>query len=171
MKKISIVVPVYNEQENIRYFYQEVRKHIEPLGYQSEIIFVDDGSTDDTARIIGQLTRQEAGVKAIILARNFGHQIALTCGLDYADGDAVITMDGDMQHPPELLPVLISKWEEGYQVVQTVRLDTQGVSRFKRCTSSMFYSLINAMTNVRITEGGSDFRLMDRKVVETFRCF
>lgn len=171
MKQISIVVPVYNEQENVRYFYQEVQKHMAAPGYPFELIFVDDGSTDDTARILGQLAQQDARVRAILLARNFGHQVALTCGLDYAKGDAVITMDGDMQHPPELLPVLLNKWEEGFEVVQTVRVDTHGVSSFKRYTSSLFYHLINAMSEVHITEGGSDFRLMDRKVVETFLRF
>lgn len=171
MKQISIVVPVFNEQENIRYFYQEVRKYIDPLGYPFEIIFVDDGSNDDTARILGQLTQQDARVRAILLARNFGHQVALTCGLDYAKGDAVITMDGDLQHPPELLPVLLRKWEEGFEVVQTIRVDTQGASLLKRYTSRLFYRLINAMSNIHVTEGGSDFRLLDRKVVDTFQRF
>ncbi len=171
MQLISIVVPVYNEQENVRYFYQEVRKYMDPLEYLYELIFVDDGSTDDTPRIIEQITQQDVRVSAVILARNFGHQIALTCGLDYAKGDAVITMDGDMQHPPEMLPILLRKWEEGFEVVQTIRSDTQGVSWFKRYTSSMFYRLINVMSNIHINEGGSDFRLMDHKVVETFLRF
>jgi len=97
--------------------------------------------------------------------------VALTCGLDYAKGDAVITMDGDLQHPPALLPLLLAKWEEGFEVVQTVRVDTAGVSWLKKFTSSIFYRLINTMSDVLIVEGGSDFRLLDRKVVQTFRCF
>ena len=105
------------------------------------------------------------------MARNFGHQVALTCGLDHAGGDAVITMDGDMQHPPEMLPRLIAKWEEGFEVVQTIRLSTEGVSWFKSFTSGMFYKLINSMSKVHIQEGGSDFRLLDKKVVESFRMF
>ncbi len=171
MKLISIVVPVFNEQENLNMFYQEVCKYMDLLRYSWELIFIDDGSNDDTALMLNRLTQQDARVKGIILARNFGHQVALTCGLDYAKGDAVITMDGDMQHPPAMLPLLIRKWEEGFEVVQTIRVDTAGVSWLKRCTSSLFYQLINAMSAVHIVEGGSDFRLLDKKVVQTFHHF
>ena len=108
-------------------------------------------------------------MQSIFLARNSGHQLALTCGTDHADGDAVITMDGDMQHPPELLPVLLAQWEAGCDIVQTVRLTTEGVSLFKRLTSKYYYRLLNAMTDVEIQEGGSDFRLMDRKAVLALR--
>lgn len=171
MKLISIVVPVFNEQENVIVFYQEVCKYMNPLGYFFELIFVDDGSGDSTAMILDHLTQQDTRVRAVMLARNFGHQVALTCGLDYAKGDAVITMDGDLQHPPEMLPILLRKWEEGFEVVQTIRKDTTGVSWAKRFTSDLFYRLINAMSNVRIVEGGSDFRLLDKKVVQTFQHF
>lgn len=171
MKLISIVVPVFNEQDNLKVFYQEICNYMKPLLYNFELIFVDDGSTDNSAAILQNLTQQDIRVRAILLARNFGHQIALTCGLDYALGDAVITMDGDMQHPPEMLPLLINKWENGFDVVQTIRVDTQGVSRFKRYTSKLFYQVINAMSNNRIVEGGSDFRLLDRKVVDTLKNF
>lgn len=171
MKVISIVVPVFNEQDNIQIFYQEVRRNMETAGYPFELIFIDDGSSDRTVILLDKLTQQDPRVKALVLARNFGHQIALTCGLDYAQGDAVITMDGDMQHPPDLLPSMIRKWEEGYEVVQTVRVDTEGVSWFKKSSSSLFYRLINAMSAVHIIEGGSDFRLLDRKAVNTFQRF
>ncbi|MBP2627815.1 MAG: glycosyl transferase family 2 [Firmicutes bacterium] len=171
MKHISIVVPVFNEQENIQIFYQEVCSYMEPLGYSFELIFVDDGSTDGTIRILEELSKRDIRVQSLLMARNFGHQVALTCGLDYAKGDAVITMDGDMQHPPEMLPLLLRKWEEGFQVVQTIRSDTKGVSWFKKYTSGMFYRLINAMSDIHIVEGGSDFRLLDKKVVQTFRRF
>lgn len=171
MKKISIVVPVFNEQENIEVFYQEIRTYMDPLHYTYEMIFVDDGSTDDTVQIIERLASQDERVKALLLARNFGHQIALTCGMEHAEADAVITMDGDMQHPPKLLPTLIERWEEGNEVVQTVRVDTVGISAFKRTSSRMFYRILNLLSNTHITEGGSDFRLLDRRVVETFRSF
>lgn len=171
MKKISIVVPVFNEQENAEVFYQEVVKHMDPLPYAYELIFVDDGSKDDTASILERLASCDKRVKALLLARNFGHQVALTCGMDYADGDAVITMDGDLQHPPQLLPTLIARWEEGNEVVQTVRVDTVGVSAFKRTSSRMFYRILNLLSDTHITEGGSDFRLLDRRVIETFRSF
>jgi len=171
MKLISIVVPVFNEQENINVFYQEVCKHMESLNYSFELVFVDDGSTDGTPLIMDKLSQQDSRVRSILLARNFGHQIALTCGLDHARGEAVVTMDGDMQHPPEMLPLLIGKWEAGFEIVQTIRKDTEGVSWSKRFTSGMFYRVINALSNTRIAEGGSDFRLLDRKVVETLKNF
>lgn len=171
MKLISVVVPVFNEQENVNVFYQEVCKYMEPLGYSYELIFVDDGSSDDTPIILDRLTKRDLKVKALLLARNFGHQVALTCGLDYARGDAVITMDGDLQHPPALLPLLLAKWEEGFEVVQTVRVDTTGISWLKKATSSMFYRLINTMSDIHIVEGGSDFRLLDKKAVQTFHRF
>lgn len=168
---VSIVVPVYNEQDNIDIFYQEVVKYMEQLAYCFELIFVDDGSSDATPFIVERLAAADKRVRGLIMARNFGHQIALTCGLHHAKGDAVITMDGDMQHPPEMLPLLISKWEEGFQVVQTVRINTEGVSWFKSFTSNMFYKLMNTMSNVQVTEGGSDFRLLDKQVVASFRRF
>ena len=171
MKLISIAVPVYNEQDNIDVFYREIVKYMEPLPYRFELIFVDDGSRDATPAILHRLAGEDSRVRALILARNYGHQTALTCGLDHAAGDAVITMDGDLQHPPEMLPVLIGKWEEGFEVVQTIRLSTEGVSWFKKFTSSTFYWLMNAMSKVHVKEGGSDFRLLDKKVVESFRRF
>ncbi len=170
-KLISIVVPVFNEQDNIDNFYQEVVKHMEQQPYYFELIFIDDGSSDATPLILERLVNSDNRVRALILARNFGHQVALSCGLDHAEGDAVITMDGDMQHPPEMLPQLLAQWKDGFQVVQTIRVNTEGVSWFKSFTSGMFYKLMNAVSNVRVTEGGSDFRLLDKQVVESFRRF
>jgi dolichol-phosphate mannosyltransferase len=171
MKLVSIVVPVYNEQDNIDLFKREVCKSMEQLPYRFEIIFVDDGSSDATPAILHRLASEDPRVQALILARNYGHQVAISCGLDHADGDAVISMDGDMQHPPEMLPQLLAKWEEGYDVVQTIRLATEGVSWFKNFTSRAFYWLMNAMSKVHVQEGGSDFRLLDKRVVESFRRF
>lgn len=171
MKQVSIVVPVFNEEENIEFFYQEVCKHMATQPYLFEVIFVDDGSQDATPAILAKLTEQDERVRAIIMARNYGHQLALTCGLDHADGDAVVTMDGDMQHPPELIPKLLAHWEDGFEVVQTIRAKTEGVSWFKTKTSEVFYKLINGMSKVHVREGGSDFRLLDRKVVQSFRLF
>ena len=169
MKRISIVVPVYNEEENIEHFAQSVAEVMESLPYAYEILFIDDGSRDRSREILRELGARDAHVQSIFLARNSGHQIALTCGTDHADGDAVVTMDGDMQHPPELLPVLLAKWEEGFEIVQTVRLTTEGASLFKRLTSKYYYRLLNALSDVEIVEGGSDFRLMDRKAVLALR--
>ena len=167
--KISIVVPVYNEEENIEHFCAEVGEVMKNLPYTYEIIFVDDGSVDKSREILSRLENEVDTIRAIFLARNYGHQIALTCGLDNADGDAVITMDGDMQHPPNLIPTLIEKWREGFDVVQTVRVATEGVSTFKRLTSTLYYKVLNFLSDVPIVEGGSDFRLMDRQVVQAFR--
>ena len=169
VKRISIVVPVYNEEENIAHFVQSVTAVMEQLSYTYEMLFIDDGSRDRSREILLELGTRDSRVQSIFLARNSGHQLALTCGIDHADGDAVITMDGDLQHPPELLPVLLAKWEEGYDIVQTVRLTTEGASLFKRLTSKYYYRLLNALSDVEIQEGGSDFRLMDRKAVLALR--
>ena len=171
MKLISIVVPVFNEEDNIEHFYTEVCKVMEPLPYDFELMFIDDGSKDASIFILDGLAQKDNRVKPLYLARNFGHQIALTCGLDHANGDAVITMDGDMQHPPAFLPILIKKWEHGYEVVQTIRKTTEGVSWLKNATSALFYKLMNSLSKVKIQPGGSDFRLMDKCVVESFRRF
>lgn len=144
---------------------------MEPLPYRFELIFVDDGSKDATPLVLDRLTQQDARVRALILARNYGFQTALTCGMENADGDAVITMDGDLQHPPSLLPELIRRWETGAEIVQTIRKDTEGASLLKKWTSRFFYKMINVISKIHITEGGSDFRLLDRKVVLSFRRF
>ena len=167
--KITVVVPIYNEEDNIEHFCAEVGEVMKNLPYDYEIIFVDDGSVDKSREILNRLENEIENVRAIFLARNYGHQVALTCGLDNADGDAVITMDGDMQHPPNLIPALIEKWREGFDVVQTVRVATEGVSTFKRITSACYYKILNFLSDVPIVEGGSDFRLMDRQVVRAFR--
>ena len=114
---LSVVVPVFNEQLNIEKFYEEATKAIQNLDMDYELIFVDDGSKDTTPLILSRLTEQDDHVRALILARNFGHQLAITCGMDYAQGDAIITMDGDMQHPPAMIPDLVQKWRGGFDVV------------------------------------------------------
>jgi len=169
MKTISIVVPVYNEQENIIHFYREICNVMNMTKYDFQLFFVNDGSSDASAELIRDLEKKDTHVKGLFLARNFGHQVALTCGLDHANGDAVITMDGDMQHPPELIPLLLEKWEAGFEVVQTIRETTEGVSWLKKMTSSCYYKVLNNMANIHIQEGGSDFRLMDQVVVCSFR--
>lgn len=169
MKLISIVVPVFNEEDNIEHFYEHVCKAMAPLPYDFELVFVDDGSKDRSREILRSLEQKDVRVQSMFLARNSGHQLALTCGLDHADGDAVITMDGDMQHPPEIIPTLIEKWEQGYEVVQTIRKTTEGVSAAKKLTSYYYYKVLNKLSSVHIQEGGSDFRLMDKVVVKAFR--
>ena len=168
---LSIVVPVYNEEDNIRKFYTTVKEVLQTLDYDHEIIFVDDGSSDDSAAMLRYIGKEDPKVKVLLLARNFGHQLALTCGLDYAKGDAVITMDGDMQHPPELISELVKHWEEGADVVRTIRDSTEDASWAKSFTSKYYYKILNKLANVPIVEGGSDFRLMNRKSLEVLKIF
>ncbi len=168
---VSIVVPVYNEAENVAAFHQKICEVMEATSYSFELLFVDDGSQDASVVLLDQICQRDPRVRMLVLSRNYGHQTALTCGLDYAAGDVTITMDGDFQHPPELLPALLKLWEAGFEVVQTVRMSTEGVSFFKQWTSSIFYRVINALSDVKIVEGGSDFRLLDKKAVRAFRLF
>lgn len=166
MKSVSIVVPVYNEEVNIPYFTATIREVMDSLPYRWDLLFVDDGSSDDSLKLLELLQAKYENIHVLALSRNSGHQIALTCGLDHARGDAVISMDGDIQHPPALIPELLAKWEEGYEIVQTIRQDTQSVSWLKRKSSELYYRFINNLSSVRIRPGGSDFRLMDRKAVD-----
>jgi dolichol-phosphate mannosyltransferase len=171
MKKISIIVPVFNEEENLQEFYNRIKKVFNNLEYDYELIYIDDGSKDRSVIILNELIKKDSKVKAFLLSRNFGHQIAISCGIDNAIGDAIITMDGDLQHPPELIPNLLEEWENGYEIVQTIRKSTDDASVFKKLTSKIYYKLINKISKVHITPGGSDFRLMDKKVVEAFKLY
>ena len=167
-KFISIVAPMFNEQGNISEFYKRITEVMSALPYDYELIFIDDGSKDRTALLLNELVQKDSRVQAYLFSRNFGHQIALTCGLDHAKGDAVITMDGDLQHPPEIIPKLLQLWKEGYKIVQTVRESTADASFFKNFTSKVYYKIINSVSAVHITPGGSDFRLMDKSAVQAF---
>ena len=168
---ISIVTPVYNEEDNVVYFHDEVTRVMKTLAMDYEILYVNDGSTDSTEDRLRALAAADPHVRAVTFARNFGHQIAITCGMDLAEGDAVITMDGDMQHPPALIPKLVEKWQEGYDIVQAVRTATEDAGFVKRATSSGYYAVINAISDSPVQPGGSDFRLLDRKALLTFRRF
>lgn len=169
MKKISLVVPVFNEEGNLREFHRRVTEVMQNEDYDYNIVFVDDGSKDSSRVILNELSKQDHHVEAYLLSRNYGHQMAITCGLDNADGDAVISMDGDLQHPPELIPEMLRLWEQGYEIVQTKRMATEDAGFFKNLTSSVYYKIINALSKVEITPGGSDFRLMDRIAVDAFK--
>jgi len=168
---ISIVTPVYNEEDNVIFFHDAVTRVMEETGMAYELIYVDDGSHDRTNELICGLAEKDPHVRALTFARNFGHQIAITCGMDFARGDAVITMDGDMQHPPALIPTLIGKWKEGYDIVQTVRTATEDAGPIKKITSAGYYTIINSISKTPVLPGGSDFRLMDRKALDVFLKF
>ena len=169
MKTVSIVVPVYNEEDNLREFHKRITEVMSQEPYDYKIVFVNDGSSDGSAVVLSELAKEDDHVEAFLLSRNYGHQMALTCGLDNAEGDAIVTMDGDMQHPPEIVPQLLRLWEEGNEIVITKRLATEDAGFFKNITSATYYKLINAMSKVEITPGGSDFRLMDRIAVDAFK--
>jgi len=166
---VSIVVPVHNERENVAVLAKTIKRIFAGLSYRYNLIFVDDGSSDITLHEIKKLAVQDSNVKFISLSRNFGHQAAIKAGLDKADGDCAITMDGDMQHPPRLIPQLLEKWEQGYDVVYTVRKEDKKLPFFKRTTSNLFYKLLNSLSDIKIEKGTADFRLMSRKVVDVLR--
>ena len=168
---ISIVTPVYNEEDNVVFFHEEITKVMKTTGMDYELIYVNDGSKDRTDELIRELAEKDSHVRAITFARNFGHQTAITCGMDFARGDAVITMDGDMQHPLELIPLLLEKWKDGYDIVQTIRTSTEDSGFIKKITSAGYYKVINSISKTPVTPGGSDFRLMNRKSLDVFLRF
>ena len=164
-----IIAPIYNELENLPLLYARVRAEMEKTGEAWELILVDDGSQDGSTEVIRKLAASDARVRPVIFARNFGHQIAVTAGLDYSRGDAVIIIDADLQDPPEVIGKLIEKWREGYQVVYAVRTEREGETRFKTATASAFYRIIDRITDIRIPLDTGDFRLMDRRVVDIMK--
>jgi glycosyltransferase involved in cell wall biosynthesis len=163
----SIAVPVYNEVDSLPELYPRVRAVMESLGESWELILIDDGSTDGSTEVIRSLSSEDNRVRPVIFARNFGHQIAITAGLDHSRGEVVIIMDADLQDPPEVIADLVGKWREGYEVVYAVREERVGESWFKKVTAAFFYRLINRITDVNIPLDTGDFRLLDRKVVDT----
>lgn len=167
---ISLIVPSFNEDENLPVLVHRLMAVMQPYNAY-EILIIDDGSTDQTRHVLRQLSLAYPVVRFISFSRNFGHQMALRAGYDHANGDAVICLDADLQHPPELIPTLIAKWREGYDVVYTVRQSDPTLSWFKRTTSTQFYKLLRKVSDLDIEDGAADFRLLDRKVVDTIKQF
>jgi dolichol-phosphate mannosyltransferase len=165
----SIVAPIYNELDNIPELYRRVQAVMSPLPGDWELVLVDDGSSDGSTESILELAKKDARVRPVILARNFGHQVAITAGWDYARGEAVIIIDADLQDPPEVIPEMIGKWREGYEVVYAVRAEREGESWFKRTSAALFYRIVYRITDVKIPVDTGDFRLMDRKVVDVLK--
>jgi dolichol-phosphate mannosyltransferase len=165
----TIIAPIYNELENIPELYPRVRDVMDQTGEPWELILVDDGSTDGSTDVIRKLAENDSRVQPVIFARNFGHQIAVTAGIDYSRGDAVVIIDADLQDPPEVILDLIEKWREGYEVVYAVRAEREGESWFKKVTASLFYRIIYRITDVNIPLDTGDFRLMDKKVVAVIK--
>ncbi len=164
--QLSIVVPVYNEAVNLEVLYASLHAVLEKTGRSYEVIIVDDGSSDGTFEVVKQLHGRNPAVKGYSFSRNFGHQTALFAGLSKSTGEVVISMDGDMQHPPEMIPALLEKYEEGYDIVNTKRIDAKSTGLFKKLTSRWYYKMLNALSDVPIEPAAADFRLMNRKSVE-----
>lgn len=163
---ISIVAPVHNEEAVLHELHRRVSEVMDGSGETWELILVNDGSTDRSAEIMAELNEKDGRVKGISLSRNYRFQIAVTCGLDHTQGDAVVLIDADLQDPPEIILKMITKWREGYDVVYGVRSDREGETLFKKVTAAAFYRIINKITGVEIPVDTGDFRLMDRRVVD-----
>lgn len=165
---LDIVIPCYNEEGNIVPLIRELRKSI-PKEIDYKIIFVDDGSSDKTLEIIQSLRKENSDIHYIAFSKNYGHQQALRAGLIHTDGDVVISMDADLQHPPELIAVLLDKWKEGYDIVQTLREEDTKLPFLKRFSSNLFYKFVNVIAQIQIESGSSDFRLITSDVVDVVR--
>ena len=178
MKKISIIITAYNEEESLPLLYDRLNKVISNLeSYEFEMLFINDGSKDNTLKIIKELREKDARVSYVDFSRNFGKEVAMIAGLDYAKGDCVIFIDADLQDPPELIPELIKYWEEGYDDVYARRKSRKGETFLKKFTSKMYYKVLQNLTRVEIQKDTGDFRLLDRRCVnalkqlrETQRC-
>lgn len=164
--KYSVIIPMYNEEEVILESYRRLDNVMRPLEEEYELIFVNDGSRDRTMEIMLDVAKKDSHVKIVDFARNFGHQTAVTAGMKYSSGDAVVIIDADLQDPPELIPGMIEKWKEGYEVVYGKRLKREGETKFKLVTAKAFYKLINSLSGNMIPMDTGDFRLIDRAVVD-----
>jgi glycosyltransferase involved in cell wall biosynthesis len=164
--KFTIAVPVYNEIESLPELHRRISEVMNGLGEPWELILIDDGSSDGSREWIQAEAARDEHLRPVIFARNFGHQIGVTAGLDYSRGEAVVIMDADLQDPPEVIPQLVEHWRQGYDVVYAVRAEREGETWFKRFTAALFYRLINRITDVNIPVDTGDFRLMDRTVVD-----
>lgn len=169
VESLAIVAPFYNEEAGAEVFYDRLVSALEPLGISLQFIFVDDGSSDRTCGVLNRIADRDTRVTVLSLARNFGHQIALTAGLDYAEADAVITMDGDLQHPPETIPDMLQQYEAGYDVVYAVRMSHDHRGWLKRIVARVFYATLSRTTKIDVISGAVDFRLMSREVVHVLR--
>jgi dolichol-phosphate mannosyltransferase len=163
----SIVAPVFNEEETIPHFYERITTVMEKVGEPFELVLVNDGSRDGSFNVMRSLHERDQRVRVVNFSRNFGHQIAISAGLDYAQGQAVVIIDSDLQDPPEVIPELIARWKAGAEVVYAQRQTRSGETKFKLVTASVFYRLIGRITSVDIPRNVGDFRLMDSRVVDT----
>ena len=170
MKKISIIIPAYNEEESLPILYERIENLMENMkNYEFEILFVNDGSKDKTIKIIKEMREKDSRICYVDFSRNFGKEIAMIAGLDYATGDCVIFMDADLQDPPELIPELVKYWEQGYDDVYAKRRSRKGETWLKKFTSKMYYKVLQHLTKVEIQKDTGDFRLLDRRCVNALK--
>ena len=170
MKKITIIIPAYNEEESLPFLYERLEKLMNEIkNYEVEILFINDGSKDKTLQIVKELRQKDKRISYVDFSRNFGKEIAMLAGLDYATGDAVIFMDADLQDPPELIPELIKYWEEGYDDVYARRSSRKGETWLKKFTSKMYYRVLQSLTRVEIQKDTGDFRRLDRRCVNALK--
>ncbi|GAA4838126.1 glycosyltransferase family 2 protein [Paenibacillus vulneris] len=167
--RYSIIVPMFNEQEVIEETYRRLKRVMDTLDERYELLFVNDGSKDRTADIVKELCAEDANVRLLNFARNFGHQIAITAGMDHAEGQAIVVIDADLQDPPEVILEMIELWKNGYDVVYGKRLERKGETWFKKWSAHLFYRLLKSMTSVDIPVDAGDFRLIDRKVCDVMK--
>lgn len=167
--KIDLVIPVYNEAEAIERTYSDIRQVVDVLPYDFNFIYVDDGSSDGTADTLRRISANDGRVTLLQLSRNFGHQAALTAGMDASQGDVMISLDGDGQHPPEMLPKMIGLIEQGYDIVQAQRIEDDRAMSFKKVTSNFFYWLINKISGTQVLQGAADFRALSRNALDGVR--
>ncbi|WP_313187057.1 glycosyltransferase family 2 protein [Lacrimispora sp.] len=168
-KTISVVVSCYNEELALDQFYQETARILNKLNWDYELIFVNDGSQDGTMKILDGLSRKDKKVKVISFSRNFGHEAAMIAGLDYSSGDGIVCMDADLQHPPQYLPEIVRKLEDGYDVINMVRTKNESAGWFKNFASSAFYHLINILSDVKFEPNASDFFVISRRAGDVLR--
>ena len=167
MKKISVVIPMYYEEEVAEECYKRVKSVLNSLeNYDHEIVFINDGSKDKTLEILEQIANKDEKIKVVSFSRNFGHQCAVTAGIKYVTGDAIVIIDADLQDPPELIPDMLKYWEDGYEVIYGKRKSREGESKFKLLTAKLFYKTLNSLSDVEIPKDTGDFRLVDRKVID-----
>lgn len=171
-KLVSIVISAYNEQDNVTELYKQLNTSLKKVkNIDFEFLYVDDGSSDKTYTNCLKLQKKDDRVKLVQLKRNFGHEIAMTAGMDYAKGDAVIFMDSDLQHPPVYIPKMIELWQQGKEIVLTKRLDNKATSKFYKLCAKTFYYILNKLSDTKIMESAPDFRLLDRKYVNFLKGF
>lgn len=170
-KLVSIIVPVYNEESSLPFFFERIRKTFDNMEtkYRFQVLLIDDGSRDRSWKMIREISQSDERFSGIRLSRNFGHQAALSCGYEFASGDALVSIDADLQDPPEVIPELIGRWEEGNRVVLAVRRKREGETKFKLWTAKLYYRILSKLSETETQESSGDFRLLDRVAVDAFR--